>query len=630
MKTWHKVLLICMVSVTLSFAIELFYYNYRSFAYTDNTVTSLDSNSESFEFVGFDQTDEGYEIQSTDAYINVYVDNQYFNKLILEYQSSESMNLSATIQTYDGTGKQIEVQRIDNIDSRLSSSVTNLDSYLSRLTIVFDNASIKVSNIILTRELSLNLSRILFFLLLSIVTLTIILFRSILFIKPENSFLFIALSAGILLLIFMPLKHPVVWDDDYHFQRSYSISFGRSVEWTEATKIFNDRNAPITNTIEEQISAAQYMNRIHDFSSPVVVDPGRRFVPYNFRSYIPIASGLFIARLFGANFFLFQLFGRAANFLFYSFICFLAIKNIPYGKKIMTVIALMPTPLFMASNFSYDPFIISLSYLGFSFFVKEFSDSTKKLSITNLVIIVSSFIFASYSKAIYIPLLLVTILFRHNKFSSRKQMYLVKTFIFILFFLMMATFVLPTVSNPSIGGDTRGGDTSVAGQISFIVSQPFAYTRLLLRSIWFSLGEYLLGTSTLMNFAYLGTITGNASFAAIINLLFVVLTDNRINTEKPAQFEFKHKAFLLLIIFASVSLIWTALYLSFTPVGLNQINGVQSRYYLPLLIPFIFVIRPNNIVCKIEELKYHTFVMLMSTFIIFSSIYYNVLKPFNF
>ena len=38
----------------------------------------------------------------------------------------------------------------------------------------------------------------------------------------------------------------------------------------------------------------------------------------------------------------------------------------------------------------------------------------------------------------------------------------------------------------------------------------------------------------------------------------------------------------LLLGFATLCLVWTALYLSFTPVGADVIRGVQGRYYLPV------------------------------------------------
>lgn len=43
-------------------------------------------------------------------------------------------------------------------------------------------------------------------------------------------------------------------------------------------------------------------------------------------------------------------------------------------------------------------------------------------------------------------------------------------------------------------------------------------------------------------------------------------------------------------------MIWLALYLSFTPVGENEIRGVQARYYLPLIY-MLFALLPWNKKC---------------------------------
>ena len=44
---------------------------------------------------------------------------------------------------------------------------------------------------------------------------------------------------------------------------------------------------------------------------------------------------------------------------------------------------------------------------------------------------------------------------------------------------------------------------------------------------------------------------------------------------------------ILLLSFASIFLVALALYVSFTPVGLNWVNGCQTRYLEPLLFPVL-------------------------------------------
>ena len=47
----------------------------------------------------------------------------------------------------------------------------------------------------------------------------------------------------------------------------------------------------------------------------------------------------------------------------------------------------------------------------------------------------------------------------------------------------------------------------------------------------------------------------------------------------------------------TVILVATALYVSFTPVGLGTVNGCQSRYLLPLLVPCLsFILNQSRLV----------------------------------
>ena len=208
-------------------------------------------------------------------------------------------------------------------------------------------------------------------------------------------------------------------------------------------------------------------------------------------------------------------------------------------------------------------------------------------------------------------------------------MYLFRLGIVAVFVTIMATFVLPTLINPSSTGDLRGGNTSMAGQMHFIMNDPIFFVRLLMKNIWDTLGSYFCGTGTYTNFAYLGQIYFNiCAYLVIIVIMFSVFTDAPRND----RFTFKRssKIYILFLIFASMCLIWTALYISFTPVGSNFINGVQSRYYLPLVIPLLFMVRSSKIETSIRPDILNRIVFGICIFICMFSTYDLVLKPFCF
>ena len=61
-------------------------------------------------------------------------------------------------------------------------------------------------------------------------------------------------------------------------------------------------------------------------------------------------------------------------------------------------------------------------------------------------------------------------------------------------------------------------------------------------------------------------------------------------------------------------LIVTSMYLSFTPVGSSQINGVQVRYFTPLLLLGLLIFIPTT-KKKITEVKNNNIVLLLVPFI---------------
>ena len=72
-------------------------------------------------------------------------------------------------------------------------------------------------------------------------------------------------------------------------------------------------------------------------------------------------------------------------------------------------------------------------------------------------------------------------------------------------------------------------------------------------------------------------------------------------------------------------LIWTALYLSFTPVGSLVINGVQSRYFIPLILPLLIIINTNKIKTNFnKERLYYVYIILL-TIISFYPILFEIL-----
>ena len=78
----------------------------------------------------------------------------------------------------------------------------------------------------------------------------------------------------------------------------------------------------------------------------------------------------------------------------------------------------------------------------------------------------------------------------------------------------------------------------------------------------------------------------------------------------------------ILVICLGVSvLIWTALYVSYTPVGALEIAGVQPRYFLPLAFPMLLILHSDKIKHNISDRIYDTIIFAVPLFVLVVSLY---------
>lgn len=229
-----------------------------------------------------------------------------------------------------------------------------------------------------------------------------------------------------------------------------------------------------------------------------------------------------------------------------------------------------------------------------------------------------------FPKAVYAPLILGALFLGRNKFYSKKDCIIFKWGIILGFIMLMATFILPVLISPSQVGDTRGGDTSEARQIRYVLGQPIAYAVVLIRNVLNSIEDCIIGRDVLCNFSYLGM--GKLySFCAVL-LTGVTITDTYTEEKiNKRVLPIKIKIAFIVQIAAVIALIWTALYLSFTEVGISNINGVQPRYYLPFLFLLYLCFQTEKIKTYFPLVKYQLFITLSSTLLVMQQIFQLVL-----
>lgn len=75
------------------------------------------------------------------------------------------------------------------------------------------------------------------------------------------------------------------------------------------------------------------------------------------------------------------------------------------------------------------------------------------------------------------------------------------------------------------------------------------------------------------------------------------------------------------MIFVVIGLVWSSLYIVFTPVGATSILGVQARYYLPLLYPLCMTFYSEKIEGKWNEKTYTMVILLVMLWVTHGALY---------
>ena len=136
----------------------------------------------------------------------------------------------------------------------------------------------------------------------------------------------------------------------------------------------------------------------------------------------------------------------------------------------------------------------------------------------------------------------------------------------------------------------------------------------------FLFGTYLTLPSVsdaTINLAYLGVLSTELPiFEALVPLflLAVMLTDN--NGYERKKLSIGVSLWSLFLFAVTLFGICTALYLSFTAVGLTTVAGVQPRYLLPLVLPLGVFVFNARIKISISYKRYSCFVFIASLLLI--------------
>lgn len=598
----------------LSLCIEVFVFHFHHLK-NNQKIDIQDSSYHNFD------KEKDYFISHKDSYIKID-QVKYISKIAFDYQSHK--NFSWKVIGYSNNTPVYEKQ-FSSL-STLSKSIKPIQAKMDSIKISINQEGIKMKHLKVDNQITINWYRILFMVTFLSVLVYLIINRKFYFKNIHRLFLMVMIPIGTMLIICLPQYTYTSWDDQIHIRYVYSILSGDHIKTSNAieevvkNKKFIDKE--YITTYEERIELNKYLNQQHQKRK--IEFNNNYHLEYNTLVYLPFAIGFQLGQLLGMPFILTIIISKLFNYLLYVVLIYYAIKIIPFGKKIVLMIATLPMNLFLVTQFSYDPTITAALILFFSLFIKEMK-TNHKLDLKTIMALLFSILWASFPKAIYIPCILFLLLLKDEKFQSKKQARIFKGLIILLFMIVMSSFVLPSIAG-SMEGDSRGGETSVSGQMSFILHQPFSFSKTFIKTAVVQIFSSFLGIKTLLGLGYMeieGYLFNEPIYYFSLILLFYYIFRSDVEFSK---FPKKFKILTIFILIMIYSMIWVSMYLSFTPVGLNTINGVQGRYFIPIMLPVFFMIANKGLIKNKNNNMYLYILYLMAIAIYFyQAIHYYML-----
>lgn len=412
----------------------------------------------------------------------------------------------------------------------------------------------------------------------------------------ERDFLIFAGTLGVLLIFFNPFVHPL--DEQTHFIRSYAIghlNLNPEVLNGALGYYVPDNYIGILNTtlnIKSYFTNPDIWNQaFHAGATSFYVHPYMSgVIPF---SHAIGASAAFLGWIFHWNVIVIILVGRLFDYVFYVGCAYFAIRNMKKYKTLFFTVAALPLSLWLAASFSTDPALMGTSLLFISICLKYYFDEeiNKVSTIDHVLLLICVLFIASVKYFVYVPILLLFFLIPRRLFS--KKSYWAMIALASASIIVMAGWQLWLLVKFPYEDIRNGADVSVAGQLKFMAGHIGHTIRVLVNPMRRRAVQYLEGFTV---GAMLETVGKAVGWFAVFG---ACLEKNKYNdNEKKATVMRRLCVFIVLVVTAMIIL---TLYAGFTPVGRLVVDGIQTRYFIPIMILIMLLASGIHVENKIKN-----------------------------
>jgi uncharacterized membrane protein len=323
------------------------------------------------------------------------------------------------------------------------------------------------------------------------------------------------------------------------------------------------------------------------------------FAQNPFYGYLAPAFGIFLAKTLNLNVIWMLWLGRLFNLLLYAFLSAYAIRKSPIFKIPLIAMACLPLSLYLAASVSIDALINGLALVIIAYFFCLFKSLDKSIDLKQILIFLSLCLLIGLCKVPYFIFSILILIIPIKKFKHRK--YFVFCFVGIIILGLLAIlwsngYAMPKYQESYRLGFSIERNVDLNRQLLFIKNN-FIVSISNILEIYNNFPDFFSNFFG-YNYKYFTPILNKILYSIFfIGILFLYPDKSFINL--------KSRVYGLLMVGIYLLGFRIIQFLNWTPVGqLHNIEGMNCRYFIPLLgfLPFVFGIN-NKIFKKINRNK---------------------------
>ena len=364
-------------------------------------------------------------------------------------------------------------------------------------------------------------------------------------------------------------------DEGAHYLRAYEVSHLHLINYRGAVGVDIPCN--------EYLVAAQKYNRIPNIQQKAIDgqgDPSCRVKTvntagtYSFVPYIPAAVALFVAEKLNWQVENRLIVARVANFSIWFSLLFYGLLLVTKGRMLMACFVVMPSFFWQLVALSADGATLS-SCLLYVCLVLRIAQQEMKITPKLVIAMVLVAVLIGASKGVYALVGLLSFAL-WDRLPGKGIVYKTALLCAPAVAALLTYLTLTAIADPSQVYIGNGANPAL--QTAFLVESPSLIVTLPFRAI---ADTDMLG---LVAPNYAVSNAGRAFGIMVVALLAMAVL--MLNSDFGVDLRFRLIAGLVsIVLLISFSV---PLYLTYTPVGYQNIVGLQGRYYLPA-IPVVFI-----------------------------------------